>query len=259
MGLFNGLPSCWLAFVQGLGWECEGLTVDWGSCCQWGMSCIPLVPPGWLKPLLGRALERIWVPPIGCALPPCTSPLVTLSITFISGAPAPHPVGKLWDGVVCPGLLLLLWEFGWFGVLLPLHPHLQSLSQELFCILEGLLSCPALVRAAMSLEICCPNYAVPSPESVATVALALSLSQISSLSLVGHNHQVWVGGSWSVIQVPDRVAYVLTDSMKEVALEVLVGPKVCRPVGALYSDLVEDPLQPHGERETFSLLPCVTL
>ena len=42
---------CWAAFMlAGLspesGWECEGPTVGWGGYYQWGVSHIPLAPPG---------------------------------------------------------------------------------------------------------------------------------------------------------------------------------------------------------------------
>ena len=97
--------------------------------------------------------------------------------------PVPCPVGMLWAGVICPGPLLPLWEFGWLGVLLPFWSLPWPLSQGLLGSLEGLLPCPALVREAMSLAICCANSAIPSPKSVATVAVVLTLSQISSFSL----------------------------------------------------------------------------
>ena len=56
-------------------------------------------------------------------------------------------------------------------------------------VLEGLLPCPALVRAAMILLICRPCSAVPSPESVASMALALTLSWISSFSFLPYEQQ----------------------------------------------------------------------
>ena len=65
----------------------------------------------------------------------------------------------------------------------PLCPSPPMASLGLFGALAGLLPCPALVRVAISLAICCPNYVVPSPESVVTAALALTLSQISLFSL----------------------------------------------------------------------------
>ena len=128
-------------------------------------------------PLEPKALERIWTPPIGCALPPCASPLLVLAITPI--APVPHPVGKLQARVVCPGPLLPLRSLGDWGCYYHCNPSMASLPRAIWHT-RGI---AALSRAAMSLAICNPNFAIPSPRSVATVGLALTLSQISSFSL----------------------------------------------------------------------------
>ena len=51
-------PVHWAAFMLAglclaLGWECEGPTVGWGDCHQWGVSHITLVLLAGLKPMLG--------------------------------------------------------------------------------------------------------------------------------------------------------------------------------------------------------------
>ena len=97
--------------------------------------------------------------------------------------PVPWPEGVLQSGAVCLRLVWQLWELGQPGVPLSAHPLPQALSLGLLGALAWLLPCPALVRTAISLAICCLNSVAPSPESVATTALALTLSQISSFLL----------------------------------------------------------------------------
>ena len=208
-----------------LGWECEGPTVGWGNCCQQGVTHIP---SGWLKAVagVGHSLAmwphpwhlkhwRVWVPPIGHALPPCTRPL---SIASISSAPC--PVGKLWAGVVCPGPLLPWWELGDWGATTIAFPPMALFPGATWS-LEGLWPCPALIKAAMSLAICCPNSAIhlpgvshyqgPSPHLIPDFL-------ILTFCLGGGNHQLWVGGSGSAIQVPDGVTYVLQTQWKRKSL-----------------------------------------
>ena len=113
--------------------------------------------------LATKVLERIWVPPIGCT--PSLCQFLGCSGHYSQfHCPLSHAQWvslQVW--MVCPGPLLRLWEFGQLGVLLPLWPLPWPLSQGLLGVLEGLLPCLALVRAAMSLAICCPNCAIPSP------------------------------------------------------------------------------------------------
>ena len=97
--------------------------------------------------------------------------------------PVPHPTDALQTGVVCPRPVWPLWELGWPGVLLSIHPLPQPLCLGLFGVLAGLLPSPALVRAAISLASHVPNSVVPSTGSVVMSGLALTLSRASSFSL----------------------------------------------------------------------------
>ena len=91
--------------------------------------------------------------------------------------------GRFWAGVVWPGSPLPLQGFGQLDVPLTLHPHLWPCPWGLASALEWLLPWPVWVRVAINMEICWPRSAIPSPSSVGTAALALTLSLISSFSL----------------------------------------------------------------------------
>ena len=90
------------------------------------------------------------------------------------------PLGVLWSRMVCPRPFWPLWELGQPGVPLSACPLPWPLPLGLLGALAGLLPCPALARAAISLPICFPTSVVCFPEFVATTALALTLSWISS-------------------------------------------------------------------------------
>ena len=140
MGLFIRLPSCWLAFVWGWSGKAWGLLLTGVTVASRGWVTFPWFPTGWLKanarvghslvmwpPLAPKALERIWVQPIGCALPPCVSPLVNYPLLPFPVSPVPHLVGKLWARVICSGPLLTLWEFGNGDVTTIVSPPMASL------------------------------------------------------------------------------------------------------------------------------------
>ena len=99
----------------------------------------------------------------GCTLPPYTGPTVTL-ITALTPVPSTlHSVGRLWARVIWPGPSLPLLEFGWLGVLLPLHPYLWPCSWGLPGALKEALPCLVQVRVAINLAICWLSCPIPSP------------------------------------------------------------------------------------------------
>ena len=128
--------------------------------------------------LAPKALERPGVLPVGHGfLSPwlfCPwSLLVVVSVPWLVDMPQPV--------TVCPRPVWPLWELGWPGVLLSIHPLPWTLCLGLF---GHWLGCyPALVRVAINLAIWCPNSVVLSPGSVVMAALALTLSQASLFSL----------------------------------------------------------------------------
>ena len=177
--------------------------------------------------------------------------------------PAAHPVNKLQAGMVCPGQPLPLWELGQLGVLLLWHPLPQPLSWGLPGTLEGLLPCPALVRAAMSLAICCPNSAIPSPRSVCYCSPSPYLIPDLPCSHCPH-----------CIQWPSAVSRRFWECYIDIWWSHICDSGLCgrgSPWGAVEP---QDPsisqdralwfwLRVHSghmvKEGTFSLLPCITL
>ena len=194
-GAASCCPIIWAALILvsfglGSGRKCRGPTV---GCC-WGVGCIPSVPPDWFKAVAGVAHSyAIWpqpwqhwkvgVPPVGHTFMLSIIPVTALPLISTYSSPCPTASSVLWSGEVCPGLVWPLWELGQPGVSLSAHPLQWPLSLGLLGALAGLLPCPTLLNAAINFAICCPNSLVPSPESVTTAALALTLSQISSFLL----------------------------------------------------------------------------
>ena len=138
--------------------------------------------------LASKTLEGVGVPPVGCTFMPSISPLTALPLisTYSSSCPMARECATFQGSqsrAVSPRQVCLLWELGWPGVPLSVHPLPWPLSLGMLGVLAGLLPCPTLVRATINLAICCPNSVVASPESVATAALALFLSWIPSFLL----------------------------------------------------------------------------
>ena len=131
--------------------------------------------------LAPNALERTGVPSVGGTFLPILKLFCPWSLLVM--VPVPWPTEVLQTGAVCPRPVQPIWELGWPGVLLYIHPLPQPLCLELCGALAGLLPYPALVRVTINLAIWCPNSVVPSTGSVVMADLALTLSQASSFSL----------------------------------------------------------------------------
>ena len=183
-----------------------------------------------------EALERVWVPTIGCALPPCTRPLVTLAIASIPGAPYPTPsryaVGWVHLSRATPTIVGVLVTGGATSIVSPPVPPFPG---PTWCTL-GTVSITSLGQGGHELgnllpQFCCSFtqvscYHGPCPHLVPDFL-------ILAFCLVGSNHQLQVGVTTGAIQVPDRIANMLTNPMKEAVLEVLLGLKICHPPRAL--------------------------
>ena len=136
-----------------------------------------------MAPALASKTLESWVPPVGCTFMPSINPLTALPFTSTYGNPCPMAsrCAVVWGTLSKTSLAI---EGAGAASSTPVYTSLPwPLSLGLLWALAGLLPCPALVRAAISLAICCPNSVTLSPESVATAALALTLSWISSFSL----------------------------------------------------------------------------
>ena len=160
-----------------------------------GVGHIPLVHRDWFKAVAGVGhSQAMWPQPwhvkhwreLGSLLLAVPSCLVLVLWLFcpwflLMVVPVPWPVHVLQSGLVCPRPVWSLWELGWPGVPLSVHPsHGLSPSLGLF---GGTGWAAALIRAAISLAICCSNSVVLSPGSVVMAALGLTLSCISSFLL----------------------------------------------------------------------------
>ena len=103
---------CWLGKLLLAGGEPHSL-----SSPQTGLKLMQgrAFPCHVAQPQEPKALEGIWAPPISCAIPPCASPLATLSIASSSLAPYPMPreyaVG--WGGVSgATSTVVRVWTIG---------------------------------------------------------------------------------------------------------------------------------------------------
>ena len=184
VGMWGALLLAGAAFAGG-GWKLHSISSPWAGLkliTGVGHSLVNVV-----SPLAPKTLERIWVPvqlavPSFLVLVLLVSPVHYFHSQCTPGlTPGGYSCGLGWS---VKGLLLPLWEFGqWLGCYCYCVPFCNPSPGGYFAHSEGLLACPVLVRVAMSLAICCPNSAIPSLESVATLALALTLSWISSFLL----------------------------------------------------------------------------
>ena len=162
-----------------------------------GWATFPWFPLDWFKVLAGLGHSwTIWPQPwhlkhwreqgfLLLAVPPCLSlaPWLFCPWSLLVVVPALWLKDVLWTKAVWPRPVWLLWELGWPGVLLSVHPLPWPLCLGLFGALAGLLPCPALVRVAINLAIWYPNSVVLSTGSVVTADLALTLLWASSFSL----------------------------------------------------------------------------
>ena len=132
--------------------------------------------------LTSKALERDRVSPVGCAFLSIFYPLADLSLvsTWCRPCAMAGRCAMGCDSLSKTGLVIMR-----AGVArsTSLHPSPPTASLGLFGVLARLLPCPTLVRVAINFTIWYPNSIVPSPGSVVMAALALTLSQASSLSL----------------------------------------------------------------------------
>ena len=228
------MASAWACSLGHLhsGWDLSGVGVGmWGAYCLLGWLVLPAgwshIPPvslGWFKSVTGvghslamwphpwhlKHWREFVIPLIGC---------ITLSLYWAPGHscllppfpvfPIPHgQVGKLQAGVVCPGPPLSLWELGWLGVLPLLPPLLWPLSQGLPRHTRGAVSLPSLGQGELGnlLPQFCHPFHWASHYCMALALTCIPDFLILTFHLGGGNHQLWVGGSGSAIQVLDRVA-----------------------------------------------------
>ena len=181
-----------VSFGLGSGREHWGPTVGCCGRCQWEVGpqslsspqtglnlCWGTTFPSHVVPTLAsEALEGNGVFPIWSASLAIFGCLGILSLAS-SGGGGPHSTQVLSVEAVCPRTVQPLWELGWPGMFLSVHPLPQSLCLGLFGALLGLLPYPALVRAVISLTIWFPNSVVPLTGLVVTADLAISLSWAS--------------------------------------------------------------------------------
>ena len=161
--------------------------------------------------------------------------------------PAPQPVDVLWSEVVCPRLVLLLWELGQPGVLLSVCPLPWPLCLGLLGVLAGLLPCPALS---------CPGQGShqsdnPMPQFCGTLPrdgghgspspYFIMGFLVLTFCLAGSNHQLRIRGSGVTVEVPYGISDVFVDVMEETVFEVLLDLWICHPPRALEPNLVEGP------------------
>ena len=101
--------------------------------------------------LAAKALERVRVPTVGCTFMPSISPLAALPLVSTYGSPCPRAnrCAVVWGGLSKTSLVIM---GAWAASSTPvcLSPPMASLSLGLIGALAGLLSCPTLVRAAIS-------------------------------------------------------------------------------------------------------------
>ena len=95
--------------------------------------------------------------------------------------PALLVIEELQTEVVWPRPVWPLWELGWTGVFLSVHPLPRPLCLGLLGALAGWLPCSALVKAAISLVIWSPSSFELEGTSVVTADLTLTF--VSSISL----------------------------------------------------------------------------
>ena len=165
-GATSGHPLFWTAFSRvsfslGSGRECWRSTV---GCCWQGVGPHSLgSPPVWFKNLSGMAhSQAMWPQPwhwkhwseLGSFLfevLPCPSLGPWAFPWPWPVVPVLWPADMLQVEVVWSRPVWPLWELGWLEVVLSVLPLPWPLCLGLFGVLPGLLSCPALVRAAISL------------------------------------------------------------------------------------------------------------
>ena len=160
-----------------------------------GWATFPQLSPVWFNDLAGMAHSwAMWPKPwhlkhwgeLGSFLfemLPCPSMDPWAFPWLWPVVPVPWPADTLWTEAVCPRPVWPLWELGQLGAFLSLCPLPWPLNLGPFGVLPGLLLCPTLVRAAISLAIWFPSSVAPSTGLVVTADLAHTLSWASSFLL----------------------------------------------------------------------------
>ena len=157
------------------------------------MTAFPWVPPSLFNGAAGVAHSlamwpqpwhlkhcRVLEPRVPC-VPPCT-PFCTCWFPLCGDlTPALLVIEELWAEVVWPRPVQPLWELGWTGAFLSVHPLPQPLCLGPFGALAGQLPCSSLVKAAISLAIWSPSSF--ELEGTSVVAADLTLTFVSSISL----------------------------------------------------------------------------
>ena len=170
---------------------------------------------------------------------------------------SPSSDGRLWGWVVWPGPSLPLCKSKWLLLPPPLCPHPWPHSWGLLSVLVWLLPCPVWVSVAINFAICCFSFAIPSTDSVITIALSFTQSWVSSLLLSAFQAATM---SWNTIcqrcyrGTRQSCGYV-SSPMEEAIPEVLLSLQICHPPGALELNLVKGPFQPCGKGRNLFTTP----
>ena len=164
----------------------EGMFRAYCWLLEGGLTAFPWIPSSLFK-TLARVVHYLamWPQPwhlkhckeleslLLCA-PPCT-PFCALMFPLCGDSmPSLLVIEELQMEVVWPRPVQPLWELGWNGVFLFVHPLPWPLCLGLLGALAGWLPCSAMVKAAISLAIWSPSSFEPEATSVVAADLALT-------------------------------------------------------------------------------------
>ena len=175
-----------------------------------------------VQALAPKALERVGVPPVGCAFLPILYPLAVLFLVYCC---SPCAMARRCAVNQC-SLSQLLWELGQPGVLLFIHLlpqpfYLGYLGHWLGC-------CPVLPypgQGSHQFGNLVPHFhgtlprvgghGSPSPYLIMGFFVLF-------FCLVSSNHQLRICGPGATVKVPYGISVVFADPMEEAVFEVLL-------------------------------------
>ena len=151
--------------------------------------------------LTSKALERVGVPPVGCAFLPIIRPLVVLSLvaTYCSSCPMDSRYAAAW------------------GSLSKTSPDIMGAG-----VARNSPVCPSPPTVFLPGAIWCNGWGGHQFGKLVP-QLCGTLPRVSGHgSLVGINHQLRIRGPGGDVEIPDGISNVLADPMEETVFEVLL-------------------------------------